>query len=48
MVRAPDWEASCCTRRHVHSTGEIGAIRLGKIRFDDSKKELEVEFHLLR
>ncbi len=47
MVRIPDWEASSCRRPHTQSTKEIGALRFERASFDDSKKELELEFRLL-
>lgn len=47
IVRIPDWNINCCNERHVDSTAEIGRIRLGKPRFRNSKKELEIEFDLL-
>ncbi len=46
MVRIPEWEVNCCTERHVESTSLVGPIRLGKARFRNSKKELELEFEL--
>ena len=48
MVRIPDWEASSCRRRHVQSTAEVGQLRFDRIQFDDSKKELELQFRPLR
>lgn len=44
IVRIPDWNINCCIERHVESTGQIGRIRLGKPRFRNSRKELELEF----
>jgi alanyl-tRNA synthetase len=46
IVRIPDWNVNCCNERHVESTAEIGRIRLGKPRFRNSKRELEIEFDL--
>jgi alanyl-tRNA synthetase len=46
IVRIPDWNINCCNERHVDSTSEIGRIRLGKPRFRNSKRELEIEFDL--
>ncbi|MDG6901795.1 MAG: alanyl-tRNA editing protein [Nitrososphaerota archaeon] len=46
IVRIPDWNINCCNERHVDSTSEIGRIKLGKPRFRNSKRELEVEFEL--
>lgn len=47
MVRIPDWEASCCSKAHVESTGSIGVIRIDGSSFDNARKELELKFHLL-
>ena len=46
IVRIPDWNINCCNESHVENTGEIGEIRLGKPRFRNSKRELEIEFDL--
>ncbi|MDG6902992.1 MAG: alanyl-tRNA editing protein [Nitrososphaerota archaeon] len=47
IVRIPDWNINCCNERHVDNTAEIGRIRLGKQRFRNSKRELEIEFDLV-
>jgi alanyl-tRNA synthetase len=47
IVRIPDWNINCCNERHVDNTSQIGKIKLGKPRFRNSKRELEVEFDLL-
>ena len=46
IVRIPDWNVNCCNQNHVDSTSEVGRIRLGKPRFRNSRKELEIEFDL--
>jgi alanyl-tRNA synthetase len=46
IVRIPDWNINCCNHEHVDNTSEIGKIRLGKPRFRNSKRELEIEFDL--
>jgi len=46
IVRIPDWNINCCNDRHVENTLQIGKIRLGKVRFRNSKRELEIEFDL--
>jgi alanyl-tRNA synthetase len=48
IVRIPDWEASCCTEKHVETAGAIGAIRIDGAAFDGSAKEVELRFHLVR
>jgi len=46
IVRIPDWNVNCCNERHVENTLQIGRIKLGKHRFRNSKRELEIEFDL--
>ncbi|MDG6985518.1 MAG: alanyl-tRNA editing protein [Nitrososphaerota archaeon] len=46
IVRIPDWNINCCNESHVDSTSQIGTVRLGKARFRNSKRELEIEFDL--
>jgi len=47
IVRIPDWDASCCTQKHVESTVSIGAIRVDGAVFDAVRNEVELRFHLL-
>jgi alanyl-tRNA synthetase len=47
MVRIPEWDASCCSKAHVESTGSIGALRIDSSRFDEPGREFELRFHLL-
>ncbi len=47
VVRIPDWDACVCTRKHVESTGLIGAIQLEGGAFDRASKEQELRFRLL-
>ncbi len=47
IVRIPDWNINCCYERHVENTLQVGKMRLGKARFRNSKRELEIEFDLL-
>ena len=46
IVRIPDWNINCCNERHVESTLQVGKLKLGKARFRNSKRELEIEFDL--
>ncbi len=48
IVRIPDWNINCCNERHVENTLQVGKVRLGKPRFRNSKKELEIEFDLVQ
>lgn len=47
IVRIPEWNINCCNQSHVDNTAEIGRVRLGKSRFRNSKRELEMEFDLV-
>ena len=46
VVRIPDWNINCCNERHVENTLQIGKIKLGRARYRNSKRELEIEFDL--
>ncbi len=46
IVRIPEWNINCCAERHVESTSLVGPMKLGRTRFRNSKKELELEFEL--
>ena len=46
IVRIPEWNINCCNHGHLDNTSEIGEVRLGKPRFRNSKRELEIEFDL--
>jgi len=46
IVRIPDWNINCCNERHVENTLQVGKIRLGRVRFRNSRRELEIEFDL--
>ena len=46
IVRIPDWNINCCNERHVENTLQVGKLKLGRARFRNSKRELEIEFDL--
>jgi alanyl-tRNA synthetase len=46
IVRIPGWNINCCDERHVENTLQVGRLKLGKPRFRNSKRELEIEFDL--
>jgi alanyl-tRNA synthetase len=46
VVHIPDWNVNCCIGEHTKTTGEIGAIRIRKLRYRDAKKELEIGFEI--
>ena len=41
-----DWNVNACRERHTGSTGEIGGIRLVKVRHRPSKGLLEISFDI--
>jgi Ser-tRNA(Ala) deacylase AlaX len=47
-VRIPDWNVNCCVERHVENASLVGPIKLGRPRFRNSRKELELEFDLAK
>ncbi|HXY56257.1 MAG TPA: alanyl-tRNA editing protein [Nitrososphaerales archaeon] len=47
LVRIPDWNINCCNERHVDNTLQVGRMKVGKGRFRNSKRELEIEFDLV-
>lgn len=46
LVRIPDWNINCCRQNHVENTLLVGRVKLGRPRFRNSKRELELEFDL--
>lgn len=44
IVRIPEWNINCCGESHVENTSLVGRIKLGALRFRNSKKELELGF----
>jgi alanyl-tRNA synthetase len=44
IVRIPEWNINCCIESHVDSTSQVGRIKLGKPKFRNSRRELELEF----
>ncbi|RLE47458.1 MAG: alanyl-tRNA editing protein [Candidatus Methanomethylicota archaeon] len=46
IVIIEDWNINACNKMHTKTTGEIGEIRIEKIRFRRSKKLLEISFNI--
>jgi alanyl-tRNA synthetase len=38
------WNVNACNKEHTQTTGEVGAIKLGKLRFREAKQLLEIPF----
>ena len=47
IVRIPEWNVNCCNERHVENTLQVGSLKLGRPRFRNARKELEIEFDLV-
>ncbi len=46
VFRLPDWNVNACNKRHTSRTGEIGRIKISKVRFRAQKGLLELAFDL--
>lgn len=44
ICRIEDWNINCCNKEHCKTTGEIGGIKPGKVRFRENKQLLEIPF----
>lgn len=42
-----DWNMNCCNKEHCKTTGEIGSIKIDKVRFRDNKQLLEIPFDVI-
>ncbi|WP_461865511.1 alanyl-tRNA editing protein [Thermococcus sp.] len=47
VVVIEDWNVNACNKKHTATTGEIGEIKIRKVRFKRSKKLLEISFDVL-
>ncbi|BAA29663.1 alanyl-tRNA editing protein AlaX-S [Pyrococcus horikoshii] len=47
VVVIEDWNVNACNKEHTKTTGEIGPIKIRKVRFRKSKGLLEIHFELL-
>ncbi len=47
LVRIPEWDVSVCGRRHLGTTGEVGAVRVEAAGWDAANNRLELRFSLL-
>ena len=46
ILNIPDWNVNACNREHTVTTGEVGPIRVSKIRFRASKNLLEISYDI--
>ncbi|WP_297550623.1 alanyl-tRNA editing protein [Thermococcus sp.] len=47
VVVIEDWNVNACNKEHTKTTGEIGEIKIRKIRFRRSKELLEISFDVV-
>ncbi|WP_297065415.1 alanyl-tRNA editing protein [Thermococcus sp.] len=47
VVVIEDWNVNACNKEHTRTTGEIGEIRIKKVRFRRSKELLEISFDVV-
>ncbi|WP_297535276.1 alanyl-tRNA editing protein [Thermococcus sp.] len=47
VVVIDGWNVNACNKEHTRTTGEIGEIRIRKVRFRGSKGLLEISFEVL-
>ncbi|MEM3616002.1 MAG: alanyl-tRNA editing protein [Candidatus Methanomethylicia archaeon] len=41
-----DWNINACNKKHTRSTGEIGELKIEKVRFRPAKNLLEISFDI--
>lgn len=47
VVVIEGWNVNACNKEHTKTTGEIGEIKIRKVRFRKSKELLEISFDVL-
>ncbi|WP_297521729.1 alanyl-tRNA editing protein [Thermococcus sp.] len=47
VVVIEDWNVNACNKEHTKTTGEIGEIKIRKVRFRRSRELLETSFDVL-
>ncbi|AFK22703.1 alanyl-tRNA editing protein AlaX [Pyrococcus sp. ST04] len=47
VVEIKGWNINACNKEHTMTTGEVGEIRIRKVRFRKSKGLLEISFDVL-
>ncbi|NJE76429.1 alanyl-tRNA editing protein [Thermococcus sp. ES12] len=47
VVVIENWNVNACNKEHTKTTGEIGEIKIRKVRFRKSKELLEISFDVL-
>ncbi|ALM75114.1 alanyl-tRNA editing protein [Thermococcus barophilus] len=47
VVVIENWNVNACNKQHTKTTGEVGKIKIKKVRFRKSKELLEISFDVL-
>ncbi|WP_324736133.1 alanyl-tRNA editing protein [Thermococcus sp. SY098] len=47
VVVIENWNINACNKQHTKATGEVGRIKIKKVRFRKSKELLEISFDIL-
>lgn len=42
----PEWNVNACNKKHTETTGQVGCVKITKIRYRNSKQVLEVSFDI--
>jgi alanyl-tRNA synthetase len=46
VLYLPDWNVNACNKQHTETTGQIGAIKITKTRYRNSKQVLEISYEV--
>ncbi len=44
VVVIENWNVNACNKKHTNTTGEVGSIKIRKVRFRGAKQLLEISF----
>ncbi len=47
VIEIENWNLNACNKEHTKTTGEIGQIKIRKVRFRNSKKMLEISYSVI-
>ncbi len=48
IVEIENWNINACNKQHTRTTGEVGTLKITKIRFRNSKKLLEISYNVFQ
>ena len=48
VVVIENWNVNACNKQHTKTTGEVGEIKIKKVRFRKSKELLEISFDIIQ